>query len=133
MPRLPAVVAAAHWATKSVQMELGWPGRRSVRLHYEDMVAAPNATLRRLLAAARHAVPPDLCGPETHAVRFGVNHTVLGNPMRFRQGEMPVSLDDEWRSAMAPRAKAVVTAITAPLLVAYGYTGPRRRPGAARP
>jgi hypothetical protein len=128
MPTLSAPVAAGHWVTKSVQMELGWPGgRRPMRVHYEDMVREPKATVRRLLRRAGHPVPEEQRGPEMGVVRFGVDHTVLGNPSRFEQGEVAVRLDDEWRRAMPVAAKATVTALALPLLTAYGYTWPGRR------
>jgi hypothetical protein len=128
MPTLPAAVAAGHWVTKSVQMELGWPGgRRPMRVHYEDMVREPKATVRRLLRRAGHPIPGEQTGPETGLVRFGKDHTVLGNPSRFEQGEVAVRLDDEWRRSMPGVARATVTALSMPLLATYGYTWPGHR------
>jgi hypothetical protein len=41
--------------------------------------------------------------------------------MRFVHGELDLRVDDDWRAAMLPRHRRVTTAITAPLLKAYGY------------
>jgi len=71
-------------------------------------------------------------------VRLGVCHTVDGNPSRTQSGAVKVRLDDEWRRAMGRRSRAIVTALTAPMLGWYGYlsSGNRARGaanGEARP
>jgi hypothetical protein len=55
---------------------------------------------------------------------LGVNHTVLGNPMRFDQGEVVIRRDDRWRTQMVPADRRIVTRRTWPLLLRYGYIGP---------
>lgn len=128
MPRLPAHVAAAHWLTKNAQMSLAFGGTAyGRRVFYEAFARAPYRTVRDLLAWTGQ--PADAAPAEGDTVHFGVHHTVLGNPMRFEQGEMKVRIDDEWRRAMPWRQRAIVTAITAPLLAAYGYLGPWDRYG----
>jgi hypothetical protein len=50
-----------------------------------------------------------------------VSHTVSGNPNRFETGAVELRPDREWISKMSPRNKALVTALTLPLLKHYGY------------
>ena len=50
---------------------------------------------------------------------LGEDHTVAGNPIRFRRGEIEVRRDDEWRTRMARRSKALVTALTLPALARF--------------
>jgi len=52
-------------------------------------------------------------------VDLGEDHTVAGNPIRFRRGEIEVRRDDEWRERMPRRSKALVTALTLPALARF--------------
>src|SRR5690606_32109791 len=90
------------------------------RLRYEDLVANPRAEVEALLDLAGVPVAEGpFRGPAT--VQLGTNHTVSGNPRRFRKGEVEIRADDEWRAAQGFRARATVTAITLPLLPRYRY------------
>jgi hypothetical protein len=54
-------------------------------------------------------------------VEMGVNHSIHGNPNRFSQGVVTLKPDDEWTMTMRSKDRALVTALTWPLLKAYGY------------
>ena len=54
-------------------------------------------------------------------VELGANHTPSGNPNRFWSGPVRLHLDDEWAHRMRLRDKTLVTLLTLPLLVRYGY------------
>ena len=55
-------------------------------------------------------------------VRLGVNHTVMGNPVRMHQGSLQLRLDEERKWAvMSPRQRRIVSLFTRPLLRRYGY------------
>lgn len=98
---------------------LGVPYRR---LRYEDLIASPREEVARVLAFAGLATPGDALGfiGEGEA-ELGPNHTVDGNPMRLSLGKVPLRADTAWRTEMEPGTRALVTALTAPLLAAYGY------------
>jgi hypothetical protein len=49
------------------------------------------------------------------------NHTVAGNPLRFRRGDVAIEADLEWRSRLEAGPRRVVTALTWPLLLRYGF------------
>jgi hypothetical protein len=49
-----------------------------------------------------------------------VNHTIWGNPDRVKMGRVPIRADLEWREKLRPHEKALVTAMTWPLLLGYG-------------
>jgi hypothetical protein len=95
---------------------------------YEDAVVDPAPHLERMMAHAgsatdRSALPLD-------GSRIAITtpmHTVMGNPVRLERGGLKLEVDDEWRRSMAPRARRVVTAITLPLLLSYGYPVRTRR------
>lgn len=90
-------------------------------LRYEALMANPREGLERILA---HAGEPstsfDFLGDGW--VDLGVDHTVAGNPMRFHQGRLDLRLDQAWTTKLPERDRKVVTAITWPLQLRYGYS-----------
>jgi hypothetical protein len=121
MPRFPVVRSALAWDVTNLAAEgltrLGVP---TVRVRYEDLVRDAGRELERIvdglgLGTARL----DFLGPGT--ARLGPAHTVAGNPMRFEEGIVELRPDEEWTDRMPPMQRAVVTALTAPLLARYGY------------
>jgi UDP-N-acetylglucosamine transferase subunit ALG13 len=93
-----------------------------LRLRYEDVLRDPGTALRRL---RRHAG----LGERDDALAFlgrggidlDVDHTVAGNPMRFQTGHIPLRADDEWRTKLPRAHRRVVSALTLPLRLRYGY------------
>ena len=93
---------------------------RLLRLRYEDVVEDPVAGMRRIGA---HAGRPDAAVPiaADGSIELAATHTVWGNPNRLAVGETRLRADDAWRRAMPTGDRLVVTAVTWPLLVRYGY------------
>jgi hypothetical protein len=54
-------------------------------------------------------------------VKLGISHTVSGNPNRFDTGTVKLRHDCAWQKQMNPRDRALVTALTLPLLARYHY------------
>ena len=67
---------------------------------------------------------------EERSMRLRTNHTVAGNPDRFR-ADVTIRPDIEWREKLPARDKLLVTALTLPLLHRYGYL-PVPPPGDSR-
>ena len=61
------------------------------------------------------------------------SHGLSGNPGRFRSGPIELRQDDGWTTEMPTADRAVVTALTLPLLRTYGYHARTRSTIAARP
>lgn len=122
MDRHPPAKSSALWTAWNATAERLWGHSRGryLRLRYEDFVADPPAALRRVLAMVgeEDAGLPFVRGRE---VELGVSHTIAGNPNRFKSGKTTLRLDDEWRRRMGRRDRALVTALTLPLLARYGY------------
>ncbi|WP_433350806.1 sulfotransferase family protein [Microtetraspora malaysiensis] len=109
---------AVHWLAQNLAFELlRRRGVPVIRIRYEDLLRRPAETLRELTAALR--VPsgalPFLGDGEA---LLGVAHTVSGNPMRFVVGRVPFS---ERRVTLPLGRRLLVTALTWPLLLRYGY------------
>jgi len=106
---------------------LGRVGIPYERARYEDVVTDPLSGLRSLAAYASVRLGPELEEElRARAVRFGTDHTVDGNTMRFELGTVALRLDDAWTDQMPRRRRIAVTVLTLPLLSRYGYLRPRR-------
>ena len=120
-------VAAGHWNVQNQAMQLlARTGTPTLRVRYEDLVTSPADTLARIAAFA--GLPAG--GRELSFLGTGgggswadlrAAHTASGNPMRFRTGRIAIRGDERWRAAMPSAQRRTVTALTFPLLAAYGY------------
>lgn len=113
--------SSGYWNAFNLASELvgATAGGRYLRVRHEDLCARPADVLADVLrfAGLDDEPPVDARG----RVRLGGNHTVTGNPDRLRQGITEIRPDERWRTELAPRDLAGVTALTAPLLRRYGY------------
>ena len=90
------------------------------RLRYEDFVVQPQFTVRQLVDAMD--VVNDACSDaKEQTIELPEDH-IFGNPSRFKSGPISIRLDDEWRRQMLPSERTLVTAVTAPLMLRYGYS-----------
>jgi len=92
-------------------------------LRYEALISQPRQGLERILAHAGEPVTPESFAFLGDGwVELGCDHTVAGNPMRFHQGRLDLRLDQAWTTKLPARDRKVVTAITWPLQLRYGYS-----------
>jgi len=122
MVRFSPTKSSALWNSWNASAETLWrrAPQRYLRLRYEDFVADPRKSFEKILALVGEAdAEPPLLGERE--VKLGVSHTVSGNPNRFETGAVELRTDREWISKMTPRDKALVTALTLPLLTHYRY------------
>lgn len=123
MERRGATKSAVLWAIWNRSLEaLAGDGRGAyTRLTYEEFLADPRGRASRLLADL--AVPGDVgqvfAAPDV--VQVAEQHTVAGNPSRHQQGLVALVADTEWRDRMSTADRGVVTALTLPVLLRYGY------------
>jgi hypothetical protein len=132
MLRLSPWESALQWDLWNVAAERLW--RRSdryLRLRYEDLVAAPEETLQRILEFAGVG---DLAPPFASArvLQASTVHTVAGNADRMRSGPLEVRVDDAWQDDLRTRDRRLVTALTLPLTTHYGYPASLDRVRASR-
>lgn len=137
--RRPDVVDAAQselWMAQRTAREISlqWLGQNGsfhlldavgvpvLRERYEDMVADPRPVLVRISDFAGLPARSDsLSFLRDRVVTLQQSHTVSGNPMRFRYGDLSVRADEEWRATMPAPARRTVSAVTLPLRACYGY------------
>lgn len=128
MPRYSPTYMAALYSGHHVLLEaLRLRGTATLNVRYEDFAEDPLGTLREIAEFANLEWDPRaVAGSSDHALNLEVVHTASGNPSRFKTGNIEVRRDEKWRREFAPGKAAVVSALTAPLLLAYGYLGSRR-------
>jgi hypothetical protein len=122
MARYSPTASSLRWMARNLSTEAFWrrsPKRYSM-LRYEDFVAEPQRTIRRVLELVGEETAPLLHVAE-HEVKLGVNHNIWGNPSRFQTGTVEIRPDKEWASRIDPGDERVITGLTFPLLVRYGY------------
>jgi hypothetical protein len=130
--------SALYWNAANLGSELvGRAAHGYLRLRYEDLARRPVEVVERIaqFATERRAgdrpLPHPIALPfvDERTVELGPTHSITGNPDRLRTGPVAVRLDDRWRREMTARDRGLVTALTWPLLVRYGYlpriAGPR--------
>lgn len=122
-----ALDSTFHWAGFNLAAEaVGRHARRGpaapaayLRMRYEDLVARPRAAVAQILQQIGHAGPNPVS--EDGTVEFGDNHTVTGNPDRFRRGRVAIEEDRRWHTALPRRHRVGTTLMALPLLRRYGY------------
>jgi len=131
MATYPPATAAREWIIHNgaVQLLARW-GVPTLRVRYEDLVADPVSMLTSMARFAGIEVGRgdlSFVGYEDGQwrTRLKAGHTASGNPMRFTTGDITISLDEQWHSAMPVIPRRAVTALTLPLLIQYGYVGRR--------
>jgi hypothetical protein len=129
--------AALRWNYKNSVIELlGKRFRhRPLHLRYEDFTANPRRSLEQVLrfvGVSRASLPIQ----NEHGIHLDTQHTVCGNPSRFVRGNIELQQNLEWETEFKLSHRLLVTAMTLPLLIKYGYPVDcwrfRRRPGNRR-
>jgi hypothetical protein len=136
MWRIPVHRSAAQWTALQLEVEaIARAGRtRVARVRYEDVVTDPIRTLVAATTALGVPLGPgDLPVLDGGDVVLQPSHGLSGNPGRFRSGLLALLSDDGWTSEMPPSSRALVTAITLPLLATYRYPLSTRRAAPAVP
>lgn len=129
MIRYSVMGSGVRWLVGNVLAEMAsWRQGRTLRIRYEDLVAHPADTLTMILRWL--GLPVELLAGQTELADGRVvlrpNHTVAGNPVRFKSGPLFLDLDDAWRTKMRRHEALTVGLLTWPLLWRYGYlSGPK--------
>ncbi|MGM0575923.1 MAG: hypothetical protein ACQEXJ_09365 [Myxococcota bacterium] len=71
------------------------PGRRHLRVRYEDLCRRPGREAARILGLAGRSPAPGILGEPSLDKTSA--HLVSGNPMRYDRGATTIDLDEAWR------------------------------------
>lgn len=119
MEQLSTGRAIGRWTSHNVLLQLAPLAKvRRRRISYGRFVADPSVvgTIADDLTDHHPTEPLEVEGT---TVTLGCDHTVSGNPSRFRTGPIEVRPDDAWRNSMPSRKQKVVGALTTPLRQVY--------------
>ncbi len=123
MHRYPPWRAALLWDAQNLGFDaLARTSTPVWRLRYEELLAEPVGTTRRLahfLDLPEGEIDTFLSADEVRVGR--ATHQIAGNPMRFHSGTVTLRRDDAWRERFPAAPRRTVTALTAPLMRRYGY------------
>ena len=93
---------------------------RSLLIRYEDFIAAPKKTVEEIISLVDESLA-SIPFVDEHRVRLSSNHTVSGNPSRFKTGVVPIRGDNEWIRKQPTRARVITTSIAFRFMNKYGY------------
>lgn len=122
---------AGRWAAFQSEIAMIRPVfEHSARLRYEDFVDDPRGRLAEALGELGLAGLADLSHVHRDELDLPQSHGVAGNPSRFEHGAVRLRADNAWRDQLPAGDRRLVTAVTAPWLLRYGYP---LEPGPAAP
>jgi hypothetical protein len=126
IPQFGPVASSIRWVIRNLATELFWRrfSERYLLVRYEDFVSEPQDTVKHILDLVQAELSPTLF-VTSRKVNLGGNHAVWGNPSRFLTGVVDLRLDDQWEMEIKKSVRNIVTALTWPLLLRYGYLGKR--------
>lgn len=123
MRTLHPATSALMWAVSNTLTELlASRAKYYSRLKYEELVAQPEETIKKVLG--RLGFNAMLKSPfikENVVLLNKTTHNISGNPSKFATGEVRISLDREWIDFLPLKYKVLVTGLTLPWLLKYGY------------
>ena len=94
---------------------------RYVLLRYEDFAEQPRKALHEVFSGLGLELSDADFIINKRTVKLSLGHMVSGNPMRFQYGEIELRPDTVWKQEMPISQRLVVSALTWPLLLKYGY------------
>lgn len=100
-------------------------GDKYLRLSYEELVMDPHRCLDRMLKFLDEDMGDRNPWIDASSVLLRENHTIGGNPNRFKRGSVDLVIDDDWVRSLKRRDFLLITMLTGSLLRKYGY--PLRR------
>jgi hypothetical protein len=120
MARVGPAKIAGRWLGYNAAFDLLRARGVSSLQRYEDVVEDPETELRRLLRLVGRSDEP-LEFLDGSSLSLAANHSVAGNPLRFRTGVLEIRPDDAWRDALPERDRRVVETLALPGMARYGY------------
>jgi hypothetical protein len=129
MPQYSIAKSSVLWTVHNLLFDLlSLLRTRTRRLKYERLIADPRtelAALRRFLDLPDDPLAYLSSDGEGVLADLGTSHSVAGNPMRFSDGAVRLRTDHAWRRAMPAGKRRLVTVLTWPGRLRYGYLDTR--------
>jgi hypothetical protein len=119
------VKSAAEWDLRNtLAAALAKSSRGYVRVRYEELALQPAVEIEHL---TQWLGLEGGAAKAKETVEYQGQHMLGGNPVRFARGESEVRADEAWRTGMPKSRRWMVTCLSAPWLLAFGYPVVGRR------
>jgi len=123
MPRYSVFKSSLSWMIVN-KIALDLKNRNNVKyllIRYEDLILKPQETLAKVCNFLK--LDPDFkqLFIKRNIIHLMENHTVAGNPIRFKTGDLQLKLDEEWKYKMRRDLRLFTTLITFPYLKKFKY------------
>ena len=124
MPRHSSVTSTKLWVINNfvpLMLSRFIPENRYMLMRYEEFARNPKPALREVLGFVGLG---DMKLPFSgeRVARLGLKHAVLGNPMRFEEGDILIKPDESWKECLGWLDHLVAKTLSYPLLRAL-YPG----------
>ncbi len=122
MPQFNPLKVALDWDVQNALFAFGrLTHTPRMVLRYEDLISNPRGSIAAIARFAGLEFP-EMVGRvlDSSIVDLGVQHSVAGNPMRFKPGLVRLRSDQSWREHLTGRDRILVSAATGPIRAAYG-------------
>jgi len=124
MPRLGTLRGTAEWILDNWLISLLKNRVSKYKLiNYEALTGSPKDSIESIGKWLGIEKPDLNFFVNDRVVYLGVNHTVSGNPIRFKRGEIKIKSDTEWTEKMSFMKKYLVGMLTYPFRRAHIMTG----------
>ncbi|GIU00844.1 sulfotransferase family protein [Sulfurovum sp. TSL6] len=122
MPRYSVIRTAISWdVVNFIGNYVGQQVNTYTLLRYEDIIQNPKNEISNILELLKLKDETNHIFMDEKTVQLNQNHTVSGNPMRFKTGEVNLRLDEEWKEKMNKKDQIITNVFTFPLLKKYRY------------
>lgn len=101
---------------RSQLAQRGIPDDHILHTRYEDLCTQPEATMRRVVGFLDLDFEPGMID-----LRKELSHNIGGNPMRFRQAERTIQLDERWKHELSAEDLKTFERIAGPMNRKLGY------------
>lgn len=120
MPRYGLLKATYEWILSNWLTELlGKKADFYTIVWYKELSSKPRAVIKKLLDWVSVGYNRFDFFSTDNVVCLGINHTVSGNPMRFKTGDLVIRPDLVWEKKLSPFKRYSTTLLTYPLLKRY--------------
>jgi hypothetical protein len=108
------------WVSRNVmceQLALKMPYNRII---YEALAQNPQTVMQSLVHQLKPIAERTLPFRDERSIELPMNHTIGGNPDRFKVGLTQIQSDDRWKTNLSPFVRQLSGILAFPLLARYG-------------
>lgn len=120
MNKIPSHQTFLAWVSRNImceQLALKMPYHR---IAYEALAKDPQTVMQSLVRQLKPIADRTLPFCDERSIALPMNHTIGGNPDRFKVGLTQIQPDERWKTSLSPFIRRSFGVLAFPLLVRYG-------------